>query len=150
MDRSWRNSIAAANRPGCWSLAVSQDDRLTPKRLASPHDEKHVDRHSRRNGVGDVSPRSGDRSAATAPGAEPIVQTVPARRTGNCRFRRSAGAFGLHELTLVQRLDSEVDGASKLLFQTAAGHRIETVILRIATGRVTVVHQQSGGLRGGL
>src|SRR4051812_5966780 len=39
-----------------------------------------------------------------------------------------------HALTLRSRHDSELDGASKLLFRTAAGDLIETVILRIASG----------------
>ena len=44
----------------------------------------------------------------------------------------------LHPLKLHQRCDSEIDGASKLLFRTAAGMLIESVILRIATGRTTL------------
>ena len=44
----------------------------------------------------------------------------------------------LHALELFQRCDSTVDGASKLLLRTAAGMLIESVILRIATGRTTL------------
>jgi 23S rRNA (adenine2503-C2)-methyltransferase len=44
----------------------------------------------------------------------------------------------LHALTLHSRCDSEQDGASKLLFRTSAGMLIESVILRIATGRTTL------------
>ncbi len=44
----------------------------------------------------------------------------------------------LHALALYQRCDSTIDGATKLLLRTAAGMLIETVILRIATGRTTV------------
>ena len=44
----------------------------------------------------------------------------------------------LHCLELSQRYDSQIDGATKLLFRTAAGLQIETVILRIATGRTTL------------
>ena len=41
-------------------------------------------------------------------------------------------------LTLEDRFDSSVDGATRLIFRTAAGHLIESVILRIATGRTTL------------
>ena len=44
----------------------------------------------------------------------------------------------LHCLELSQRYDSQIDGATKLLFRTEAGLPIETVILRIATGRTTL------------
>ncbi len=46
--------------------------------------------------------------------------------------------FETSYLTLVARHDSQIDGASKLLFETADGKRIETVILRIHTGRVSL------------
>ncbi|BBO36131.1 23S rRNA (adenine(2503)-C(2))-methyltransferase RlmN [Lacipirellula parvula] len=45
---------------------------------------------------------------------------------------------GLHPLELHCRNDSQQDGASKLLFRTRAGMLIESVILRIATGRTTL------------
>ena len=52
------------------------------------------------------------------------------------------GAFGsevaFHSLTLRSRHDSQLDGASKLLFCTASDHLIESVILRIASGRTTL------------
>jgi 23S rRNA (adenine2503-C2)-methyltransferase len=44
----------------------------------------------------------------------------------------------LHPLQLHSRSDSQQDGASKLLFRTRAGMLIESVILRIATGRTTL------------
>lgn len=44
----------------------------------------------------------------------------------------------LHPLELEQQFDSHLDGASKLLFRTTRGKLIETVILRIATGRTTL------------
>ena len=51
-------------------------------------------------------------------------------------------AFGaevaFHALTLRSRHDSQLDGASKLLFGTASGQLIETVILRIASGRTSL------------
>lgn len=45
---------------------------------------------------------------------------------------------GCHSLELFRRCDSQVDGASKLLLKTEAGMLIESVILRIATGRSTL------------
>lgn len=47
------------------------------------------------------------------------------------RFRRTW-------LELSQRMDSELDGASKLLLKTERGMLLEAVILRIATGRTTL------------
>ena len=44
----------------------------------------------------------------------------------------------LHCLDLYHRCDSEVDGATRLLFRTDAGMLLESVILRIASGRTTV------------
>lgn len=44
----------------------------------------------------------------------------------------------LHTLTLHQRHDSALDGATKLLFRTEAGMLIESVILRVATGRTAL------------
>ncbi len=43
-----------------------------------------------------------------------------------------------HTLDLFQAVDSELDGATKLLFRTASGMLIESVLLRIATGRSTL------------
>lgn len=44
----------------------------------------------------------------------------------------------LHCLELTQRHDSQIDGATKLLLRTETGMSLETVILRIATGRTTL------------
>ncbi len=41
-------------------------------------------------------------------------------------------------LNLVHRSDSKIDGCSKLVFKTKAGHRLETVILRIDSGRTSL------------
>jgi 23S rRNA (adenine2503-C2)-methyltransferase len=49
-----------------------------------------------------------------------------------------AERIACHSLELFRRCDSQVDGASKLLMKTAAGMLIESVILRIATGRSTL------------
>jgi len=44
----------------------------------------------------------------------------------------------IHTLSLHSRIDSELDGASKLLLKTAAGMLIESVILRVASGRTAL------------
>jgi len=49
-----------------------------------------------------------------------------------------ASRVDLHALELHSRADSQQDGATKLLFRTRAGMLIESVILRIATGRTTL------------
>lgn len=49
-----------------------------------------------------------------------------------------AERVSLHALALDRRCDSQLDGATKLLFRTAAGMLIEAVVLRIATGRTTL------------
>ncbi|PQO46931.1 23S rRNA (adenine(2503)-C(2))-methyltransferase RlmN [Blastopirellula marina] len=49
-----------------------------------------------------------------------------------------AAEIRFHELTLDQRFDSQVDGASKLLFRTDDGLLLESVILRVATGRTAL------------
>ena len=45
---------------------------------------------------------------------------------------------GLHQLSLVERHDSKLDGASKLIFVTAQQERVEAVILRIGSGRTSL------------
>jgi 23S rRNA (adenine2503-C2)-methyltransferase len=52
--------------------------------------------------------------------------------------RAFADRVDLHALELHSRSDSQHDGASKLLFRTRRGMLIESVILRIATGRTTL------------
>lgn len=44
----------------------------------------------------------------------------------------------LHTLSLYHRSDSEIDGATKLLLKTATGMLIESVILRVASGRTAL------------
>jgi 23S rRNA (adenine2503-C2)-methyltransferase len=48
------------------------------------------------------------------------------------------GEVAFHTLTFGSRRDSQLDGASKLLFRTNGGQLIETVILRIASGRTSL------------
>jgi len=60
-------------------------------------------------------------------------------------FRDQLGAMRSRELEMVSRHDSTVDGASKLIFRTGQDQLIESVILRIATGRTTLcLSTQSG------
>ena len=47
-------------------------------------------------------------------------------------------AFEFHPLAISERCDSQIDGATKLLFRTSAGFLIESVILRILTGRTSL------------
>ncbi len=49
-----------------------------------------------------------------------------------------ADVVRFHALELHSRHDSGVDGATKLLFRTAAGNLVESVILRIASGRTSL------------
>ena len=50
----------------------------------------------------------------------------------------AAGQLSVHSLQLYRRLDSAQDGASKLLFRNADGLLLESVVLRIASGRTTL------------
>jgi 23S rRNA (adenine2503-C2)-methyltransferase len=50
----------------------------------------------------------------------------------------TAKQLSLHTLEPVSRHDSDIDGASKLILRTEKGMLIESVILRIATGRTTL------------
>ena len=51
---------------------------------------------------------------------------------------RFAERVEFHPLMLEKRCDSQIDGATKLLFRTAQGYLIESVILRAGTGRTTL------------
>jgi 23S rRNA (adenine2503-C2)-methyltransferase len=46
--------------------------------------------------------------------------------------------FGARSLSLADRHDSEIDGATKLLLRTSAGLLLESVILRVASGRTSL------------
>ena len=50
----------------------------------------------------------------------------------------AADRVAVHSLELYHRSDSVVDGASKLLLKTAGGMLIESVILRVASGRTAL------------
>ncbi len=61
------------------------------------------------------------------------------------QYAAFASAVAFHSLELDSRHDSRVDGASKLIWRTSAGHGIESVILRIASGRTSLcVSSQAG------
>ncbi len=60
-----------------------------------------------------------------------------------------AAAVRLHELTPVERRDSRTDGATKLVYRTSDGHRIESVILRIQSGRSSLCVSSQTGCPGG-
>jgi 23S rRNA (adenine2503-C2)-methyltransferase len=64
---------------------------------------------------------------------EESLGELPADSRGEFRRRTS-----LHALELHSRCDSSLDGATKLLFRTSAGLLLESVVLRIATGRTTL------------
>ena len=56
-----------------------------------------------------------------------------------------AREVSFHPLGLVERHDSKLDGASKLILRTDTGQLIEAVILRIATGRTTLCISSQAG-----
>jgi 23S rRNA (adenine2503-C2)-methyltransferase len=62
--------------------------------------------------------------------------------------RQKTGA-GLVCLEIIERHDSKIDGASKLVFQTRDGHRVEAVILRIASGRTSLCISSQVGCAAG-
>lgn len=48
------------------------------------------------------------------------------------------GKFEFRSLEIVEQHDSKTDGATKLVLRTSDGHKIEAVILRIASGRTSL------------
>jgi 23S rRNA (adenine2503-C2)-methyltransferase len=53
--------------------------------------------------------------------------------------------FEIPTLKIISRQDSQIDGATKLLLQTEDGQNIETVILRIGTGRTSLCISSQAG-----
>ncbi|MHC4883893.1 MAG: radical SAM protein, partial [Planctomycetota bacterium] len=53
--------------------------------------------------------------------------------------------YSFRVLALVKRLDSSVDGATKLLYEAADGCRIESVLLRLDSGRSSVCISSQAG-----
>jgi 23S rRNA (adenine2503-C2)-methyltransferase len=66
-------------------------------------------------------------------GRDEALDTLPENVRSD--FAESVG-FGF--LELLERHDSKIDGASKLIFKTNDGHLIESVVLRPATGRTSI------------
>ena len=54
-------------------------------------------------------------------------------------------SFDLPKLKITARQDSQIDGATKLLFETQDGQSIETVILRIDSGRTSLCISSQAG-----
>ena len=48
------------------------------------------------------------------------------------------GKLLFESLELIERYDSKIDGATKLVFKTEDNHRIESVVLRITSGRTSL------------
>ena len=59
----------------------------------------------------------------------------------------ASNSFAFHTLELESAHDSRDDGATKLIFRTADGLRIESVILRIKTGRTSLCISSQVGCR---
>jgi 23S rRNA (adenine2503-C2)-methyltransferase len=53
-------------------------------------------------------------------------------------LERFASRVEFHSLSLVQAADSQLDGATKLVFRTTAGLLVESVLMRTGTGRVSL------------
>jgi len=68
-----------------------------------------------------------------AMGWDEALKTLP----GNARSDFSDNV-DFQFLDLTERQDSEIDGASKLVFKTTEGHLIESVVLRPMTGRTSL------------
>ena len=66
-------------------------------------------------------------------GWDEVLETLPE----NARHDFSV-TLEFESLELAGRHDSEIDGASKLVFKTTDGHLIESVVLRPATGRTSL------------
>lgn len=58
--------------------------------------------------------------------------------SGNSSDQSAIDQLNLHCLEIAQQCDSAIDGATKLLMRTIDGLLLETVILRIETGRTTL------------
>jgi 23S rRNA (adenine2503-C2)-methyltransferase len=65
--------------------------------------------------------------------AEEALRQLPEQQRSAFR-----GETSFHSLELLRRHDSQLDGASKLLYRTAGGRVLESVILRIASGRTSL------------
>jgi 23S rRNA (adenine2503-C2)-methyltransferase len=105
------------------------------------HDTGAIDQYARRLGI-DPHRLRRLRTAfyKHARGAAAARAELPDDRRGPF-----AAGVSFHTLQLQDRRDSDLDGASKLVFRAPDGALLETVILRIATGRTSLcVSSQAG------
>ena len=135
-----------SSRPG---MACAPDPRIligmsSPEPI-SVYDLDAVQAWARRHGITEAATRR-FRIAFFKKGAglEDCVATLPA--SVREEFSRSVR---LSFLDLAERHDSRVDGASKLIFRTADGLRLETVVLRIASGRTSLCISSQVGCAAG-
>ena len=66
-------------------------------------------------------------------GIETALNELPPEVRGDITRR-----VEFHSLTLAEANDSQLDGATKLVFKTSGGYLIESVIMRTGTGRVSL------------
>jgi 23S rRNA (adenine2503-C2)-methyltransferase len=66
-------------------------------------------------------------------GRERALEEIPAAQRAALE-----DLFDFHALDLHERCDSQLDGATKLLFRTSAGFLIESVVLWVSTGRTAL------------
>jgi 23S rRNA (adenine2503-C2)-methyltransferase len=71
-------------------------------------------------------------------GAEAALEVLPPSDGKTLAREAFAKRVAFHSLALHHRADSAEDGASKLIFKTAEGYLIESVILRPGTGRTAL------------
>jgi len=86
------------------------------------------------------------RNAFLKNGLSPKDAMASLPETVRPRFAESAR---FHSLALEERRDSARDGASKLLFVASDGQRLESVILRIQSGRTSLCVSTQAGCAGG-
>ena len=78
---------------------------------------------------------------------EPFDQAI--RRLGPVHSADIRDEFQFDFLQLLERYDSQLDGSTKLVFKTQDGRKLETVLIRAATGRTTVCVSSQVGCAAG-
>lgn len=102
--------------------------------MLSVYDSDQLDVFCRKNGIYDHAlKRFRNAFFKKALPVEECLATLT--EAGRAAF---AEHVGLTQLTLAERHDSSLDGASKLIFVTAQQERVEAVILRIGSGRTSL------------
>lgn len=102
--------------------------------MISVYDMDEVELFCRRNGIHDHALKR-FRIAYFKNGLPPEQCLAALPEPGRALF---AGRVAFHALQLESRHDSNVDGATKLVFLTADQKRVEAVILRVASGRTSL------------